>query len=116
MKREYNDAMAAAEAISKLTKIGEDIARDATLKAGHAMPKMLANINTKEARIEMLRHHGVELGLAARFRREILPLANKMVDDLAELTGDKSHAEMMAEVWLAKVIREVAKQLNEQTN
>lgn len=100
-------AWAAAEEISHTANRGEDIASE-------NMAKMIANIKSKDGKIESLRAHALELGVAAQLRQHIIPHANVMVDELKEIGTSENEAKVLSEIWLAKVVREVARQLNEQ--
>lgn len=107
-------AWAAAHDITKVTRVGEDIAKDAMLKATADMAVMLAKLNTTNGKIEMLKHHALYIGIATQFRNQVLPLAEQMVADLTKAThGDKQHASMMTDIWLAKLVRDVVKAVND---
>ncbi len=116
MKKQPTDKVAwdAAHAITEVTQKGEDITRNATLKATAGMAKMLANIDSTGAKIEMLKHHALYIGVATQLRNNTLKLAREMVHDITELTGDEQHAKMMTDIWLAKVVRDIVKDINDE--
>lgn len=107
-------AWAAAEEISHTANRGEDIVLEAAKLASENMAKMIANIKSKDGKIESLRAHALELGVAAQLRQHIIPHANVMVDELKEIGTSENEAKVLSEIWLAKVVREVVRQLNEQ--
>lgn len=115
MKKQPTDKAAwqAAEDITVVTRKGEDIAKAAMLKGTSDMAVMLAKLETKEGKIEMLKHHALFIGIATRIRHELLPMTDSMVDDLTKLT-DKQHAGMMTDIWLAKIVRDIVKAVNDE--
>lgn len=114
MKKQPTDKVAwdAAHDITEVTRRGEDIVKTASLKGTANMAKMLAHLESRDGKIEMLKHHALYIGVATRLRNETLPLAEKMVDDLTRLTDDKQHAKMMTDIWLAKVVRDIVEAVN----
>jgi hypothetical protein len=106
-------AYKAAEEITQVTSKGEEIVKLATIMATAGMAKMLANTSSQSGKIEMLRHHALYLGIAARLEQEVFPMAKRMIEDLTRLTDNKDHAEMLTRIWLAKVVRDIVKGVNE---
>lgn len=115
MQRPKRDQAAwdAASEISAICNIGEDMSRNAVVRALTAMPKMLDHFDSKDGKIAALKHHGIYMGLAAQFKGNVIPHAIQMKQDLTAIMGSAKSAEVMTDIWLAKVIQDVFEQVTE---
>lgn len=114
MRKDKESAEAALN-IHTLKSKGERISRDAVLEATSQMIKLVGNLDTRGKKAAALEHHALHMGVGTQFMETIVPMADRMTQDLIDLHERKgaeisdSEARILTGFWLAKVFIEIQK-------